>query len=190
MRKVCGVGIRGDVYVGKKPVREYILWKNMLQRCYSSKYHEVLPTYKGCTVSDNFIHYSYFNEWCKNQTGFDNIGWHLDKDLLVKNNKVYSEDKCVFLPAEVNVLLTNRKNFRGDLPVGVYYHESKKKYTASISYCGKQRQLGHFLTIDDAFCAYKKAKEEYMRSIADKWRDVIDERSYNALMRREISIND
>lgn len=32
-------------------------------------------------------------------------GWHLDKDILLKGNKVYSPETCAFVPAKINSLL-------------------------------------------------------------------------------------
>ena len=102
---VYGVGIIGAKYSPKingVQTKEYVLWKNMLRRCYSDSFKKQRPTYEGCKVSDNFLHYEYFYEWCHKQIGFTNKGFDLDKDLLVKGNKVYSEDTCVFLPQEID----------------------------------------------------------------------------------------
>ena len=102
---VYGVGILGDKYPAKANVvntKEYVLWTNMLKRCYSDSFKKRRPTYEGCEVSDNFKSFEYFYEWCHKQIGFDNDGngnpFHLDKDLLVKGNKVYSESTCVSMP--------------------------------------------------------------------------------------------
>ena len=119
---VYGVGVAGAKYqitVNGRNIKEYVLWKEMLRRCYSDNYKKRQPTYEGCEVSDKFKSYEYFYEWCNKQIGFDNEGWHLDKDLLVKGNKVYSEDSCVFIPSEINTLLIKCTASRGEHLIGV-----------------------------------------------------------------------
>ena len=95
-----GVGVVGDeiTKVNSKFLKEYDLWRGMLRRCYDTNLHKNHSTYLNCTVSDNFKHYPFFKGWCSKQIGFGNEGWHLDKDILFKGNKVYSEDTCCFVP--------------------------------------------------------------------------------------------
>ena len=50
--------------------------------------------------------------------------------------------------------------------------------------------VGRYKTELEAFSAYKKEKEKQLRYLADKWKDQIDERAYNALMNYEVSIDD
>ena len=95
------------VFVDGKKVKEYSLWQDMLKRCFSEKAQTHRPTYKGCNVSDNFLHYSFFYDWCQEQIGFGKVDengryWQLDKDLLFVGNKTYSETACVFVPQEIN----------------------------------------------------------------------------------------
>ena len=89
--------------VDGKSVKEYKLWTGMLERCFSENCQNKHPTYKGCNVSDNFLNYSYFYEWCQEQTGFGKVDekgryWELEKDLSFTGNKTYSETNCVFVP--------------------------------------------------------------------------------------------
>ena len=42
----------------------------------------------------------------------------------------------------------------------------------------------------EAFYAYKAAKEVYIKEVANKWRDKIDPRVYEALMNWEVSADD
>ena len=93
---VHGVGVLGTKYspsINGVQTKEYGLWVRMLQRCYSDACQKKQPTYEGCEVSDNFKSYEYFYEWCNNQVGFSVDGngnqFQLDKDLLIKGNKVY-----------------------------------------------------------------------------------------------------
>ena len=191
---VFGVGILGTNYhptVNGRNTKEYKLWNNMLQRCYSDTYKKKRPTYEGCKCSDNFLHYEYFYEWCHKQVGFNNEGWHLDKDLLIKGNKVYSEDSCIFLPQEINSLLVKCTASRGEHLIGVYWHNASKSFIAMVNKNkGKQEHLGLFNTELEAFDAYKKAKEAFIKEQANKWKGKIDERAYEALMNYQVEITD
>ena len=191
---VCGVGIVGTKYpptISGVHTKEYELWYSMLRRCYSEGFRKKQPTYEGCEVSDNFKSFEYFYEWCNEQMGFDNGGFELDKDLLTKGNKIYSENTCVFLPQEVNSLLTKRVASRGKHLIGVCWHSKGKAFVAQIRRNkGKPEHLGLFNTEIEAFKAYKKAKESFIKEQANKWKSQIDERAYNALMSYEVSIND
>lgn len=170
-------------------VKPYLLWVAMLQRCYGEAYKTSKPTYSDCTMSANFLNYSYFYEWCQNQTGFGKENWQLDKDILIRGNKTYHEDVCVFVPSDVNIFFTNRKNNRGDYPVGVNFHKKTGKYAASCSVSnGKRKHLGLFLTPHDAFLAYKPFKEALCKELALKWKSEIDNRVFDAMMIWEVSI--
>ena len=191
---VFGVGITGTKYpptINGVQTKEYVLWKHMLERCYSDTYKKKQPTYEGCEVSDKFKSYTYFYEWCNKQIGFDNEGWQLDKDLLTKGNKVYNENVCVFLPQEINSLLTKSTASRGKHLIGVCWYKKDKAFVARVNKNkGGSEYLGSFKTELEAFKAYKKAKESFIKEQANKWKDRIDERAYNALMNYEVSTND
>ena len=191
---VYGVGILGTKYppsMSGRNTKEYNLWQNMLQRCYSDTFQKKQPTYEGCKCSENFKYYEYFYEWCHKQIGFSNQGWHLDKDLLIKGNKVYSESTCVFLPKEINLLLIKRESLRGEYLIGVYWHKTNKAFAAQVSKSkGKQECLGYFNTEIEAFNAYKTAKEAFIKEQANEWKSQIDYRAYEALMNYTVEITD
>ena len=163
----------------------------MLQRCYSHTIKKKHPTYEGCEVSDNFKYYEYFYEWCHKQVGFNNQDWHLDKDLLIKGNKVYSESTCVFIPNDINTLLTKREASRGEYLIGVCWSNTHKAFKAQVSKSkGKSEHLGYFNTELEAFNAYKVAKESFIKEQAEKWKGKIDERAYEALINYTVEITD
>ena len=54
----------------------------------------------------------------------------------------------------------------------------------------QQLHLGFFKTVEDAFCAYKSAKEAYIKELAQKYITRIDVRAYNALMNYKVEITD
>ena len=189
---VCGVGVND----GKYPVRVkgkntpmYNLWRNVLTRCYDPKYQKRRPSYIGCSVGENFKNFSLFYVWAQKQIGFGQENYHLDKDLLIKGNKLYSEDTCVFLPRELNGLLPSCKAARGTLPVGVSDHRGGFRACCS-SGGSRSYHIGMFDTPELAFQAYKEAKEAFIKSQAEKWKALIDPRAFAALMAYEVSITD
>ena len=191
---VYGVGVLGTKYptrINDVQTKGYKLWTSMLERCYSDTYKKQRPTYEGCEVSENFKSYEYFYEWCQSQVGFGNQDWQLDKDLLIKGNKVYNEDSCVFIPQEINSLLIKSNASRGEHLIGVNWHKTNKAFVARVSKNkGKQEHLGYFNTEVEAFNAYKTAKESFIKEQAEKWKDKIDERAYEALMSYTVEITD
>ena len=191
---VYSVGILGAKYPSKVngvKTKEYTLWQNMLERCYSITLKKKKPTYESCEVSDNFKSYEYFYEWCHKQIGFGNEYWQLDKDLLIKGNRVYSESTCVFIPQEINKILVKREALRGEYLIGVCWHKRDKVFTAQVNKNkGKSEHLGYFNTELEAFNAYKTAKEAFIKEQADEWKGKIDDRAYEALMNYEVNGND
>jgi len=187
---VCGVGFNDKtrpVFVDGKPVKEYALWQQMLRRCFSEKYQTLYPTYKGCNVSDNFLRYSYFYDWCQEQIGFGKVdekgrSWCLDKDLLFVDNKTYSETTCVFVPQEINSFFTDRGNDRGEYHLGVNFDKASGKFKAQCRVNSKRQHLGYFNTPEEAFTVYKPFKEALCKQLALKWQPEIDERLFNAMM--------
>ena len=166
----------------------------MLRRCYNDSFKKKNQTYIDCEASDNFKSYEYFYEWCHKQIGFGNEGngnpFHLDKDLLVKGNKIYSESTCVFIPKEINQLLVKSTASRGDYLIGVTFEKSSGKFISQISVNGRNVKIGRFKTEIEAFEAYKEGKENVLRGLAEKWKSQIDPRAYEALINYEVNIDD
>ena len=191
---VYGVGITGTKYPPKingVNTKEYELWTGMLKRCYSDTCQKKHPTYIGCEVSNNFLYYEYFYDWCQKQVGFGNQVWHLDKDLLIKGNKIYSESTCVFIPSEINALLTKCVASRGEYLIGVSWYSKSKTFIAQVhKNKGMSEHLGYFKTELEAFNAYKQAKESFVKEQANNWKSEIDERAYEALMNYTVEITD
>ena len=191
---VYGVGFNDrtrPARVDGKRVKEYGLWQSMLERCFSEKLQTRYPTYKGCNVSDNFLNYSFFYDWCQEQIGFGKVDekgryWQLDKDLLFVGNKTYSETACVFVPQEINLFFIDRGNDRGEYPLGVHFDKASGKFKAYCNVNGSLQHLGRFNTPDEAFTVYKPFKENLCKQLALKWQSEIDERLFNAMMKWSI----
>jgi len=194
---VYGVGIIGNevTKINGKHTMEYDIWGNMLERCYNSDFHERHPTYISCEASDGFKIFKCFKEWCQNQIGFNCFSdesnpFVLDKDILIKGNKVYSPETCCFVPPEINSLLVKGNNIRGKYLIGVRFNKKLSKYQADVRKNGDKVYLGLYNTEIEAFQAYKKAKESYIEEVSCRWKDKIDEKVYKALLVWEIEEND
>lgn len=195
---VAGVGYNTSnmpTKVNGKHTPEYVMWREMLRRCYSAEFKSRFPCYDGCVVAVEWHDFKNFHGDLIKMTGYENIhlgrSYNLDKDLLLKGNKIYSKETCSIVPQEINKLITSRKSKRGKYPVGVHFSSSKGKFVVQISLDGKNNlHVGYFNDENSAFLAYKSAKESRIKELAEKHKNCISESVYLALINYEVSEND
>ena len=183
-----GVGYTGEgeykIKVNGKNSRAYDSWCRMMERAYSDNFKSKHLTYKEVTVCNEWHNFQNFAEWFYQQPNAGKKGFHLDKDLMVQGNKEYSPVACSFVPQQINALLTDRINYRGNLPLGV--GGEKGSFFVQISIFGKLKKIGNFSTPKEASIVYKKTKEDYVKSVAKLYKDSIHPLVYENLMTWEV----
>jgi len=187
-RSVNGVGYLGKYAHSKVNSLIYDKWGGMMDRCYSKNQEIESPSYLGVSVCKEWHNFENFVDWFeKIYNPVTMLGFHLDKDILVKGNKVYSPETCELVPPEINFCFVRADKRRGNLPIGV--SKSQNKFEAGIS-CGNSRIRKKFDTSTEAFLFYKEHKEAYIKELADKWKGCITERCYQAMYNYQVEITD
>lgn len=168
----------------------YPKWCGMRRRCNEKEWMGKYNAYVDCVICDEWDSFESFCEWAENPANGYIDGYHLDKDLLVKGNRVYSPNTCCFVPQEINSLVTNCRKKRGVYPIGV--SKSRNTYLAHLSCYSTHVCIGSFKTPEEAFQAYKHAKEQYVKELAESYfkEGKITEKVYHALMKYEVEITD
>ena len=184
---VCGVGFNDvgfQTKVDGKHIWQYKLWASMLKRCFDANCKQLQPTYEDVTCCSEWLSFANFFEWVNKEVGYKGkpVGFEIDKDIIVKGNKIYSPDACSLVPQAVNSLLNANGNARGDFPVGVCFDKHAGKYKARLRCFGKLKHLGYYTTIEDASFAYKVAKEAQIKIVATQYKDVLSPAVYESLM--------
>ena len=182
MNLIYGVGSTEGVITkeGGKHFNYYKAWFKMLRRCYGDdKFHK--EHYYDCTVSDVFKSLPKFKEWCDQQKGYLQSGWELDKDILVKGNKIYSPETCCFVPKEINSVFKQYKKRGVDLPQGVYLAKDGRSFFARCSIGGKHRSSKWTSSQQEANLLYQEFKREAVLVLAEKYKYELDNRVYEKL---------
>ena len=196
---VYGVGIVGEKYqshIGQRATKEYSAWKGIIQRSFDKEYKNEKSTYKNVTCCKEWLLFENFYEWIHNQSNFDkwlnNKNWHVDKDILKKGNKIYSPQTCCLVSQRVNALFIKDNAKRGSLPIGVT--KSQHRYTSQCRDAenNKTKYNGSYDTVEEAFEAYKKYKENVIKIVAQEEYDNgnITEECYRAMMLYSVEITD
>lgn len=144
----------------------YILWKNMLRRCYSGKD----ANYLDCMVADEWLSFLSFKKWVSRH---DWEGMQLDKDILFPGNRVYGPEFCVFVTSQLNTFLLDCRSSRGKWPVGVCWASREGKFLAQCSnpFAGGGKFLGYFECPNAAHEAWRSRKHELACIYADQQAD-------------------
>lgn len=187
-----GVGYHGLLYENSY-CESYQRWHYIMNRCYSKAVHELQPEYEGCTVCEEWHNYSNFKLWYDENSAwwrmFDEK-FEIDKDILIKGNKVYSPETVSFVPKLINSFFVRTVKNDRTYPLGVYYDKDKNKYRACVSFMGQSIKLGTFETVEDAFARYKVYKEDFIKDIAEQYKNRIPDKVYQSMMNWKVEIMD
>ena len=199
-RSIYGIGYLGEgkykVKENGKDARAYVVWHDMLKRCYSEKEHQKHPTYIGCEVSDEWHNFQNFAKWYyENYYKIEGERIDLDKDILVKHNKIYSPETCIFVPQAINKIFIKSDKARGKSVIGTTPRKYGK-YEVSCNLINpvtgksKREYLGLYDTQEKAFEVYKYYKEKNIKDVADYFKGQIPDKLYQAMYSYEVEIDD
>lgn len=163
----------------------YEIWSGMIKRCYSenTKVRSKTKSYRGVTVCKEWHNFQNFAEWFNNNLPDYNSA-ELDKDLKVIGNKEYSPTACSFVPYQINSLFGG-SNRVSELPRGVHFCNSKKKYVVQVK-AGeltkngnpKQTYLGAYDNLEEAKAIYVNTKVKIVHDLANMYKDILDNDVY------------
>jgi hypothetical protein len=198
---IYGIGITGCKYptkteINDRPTKEYSIWRSILERSFVEKIKEKQPTYKNVACCDEWINFENFYEWLHSQPNFDKWyngkRWAVDKDILIKGNKLYSPETCRLVPQNVNCLFLKREAERGSYPIGVHYTEDGFVARCRNPFLDTAEDLGCYSTPEKAFQAYKVYKGDIIKQVAEVEYKAgnITEECYQAMMEYEVEIDD
>lgn len=195
---IGSLGMKYPAYYEGKSTKEYSIWCVMMHRCFDEDFKIKYPAYKDVTCCKEWLCYENFFEWIIKQDNYDRWlqgkRWDIDKDILIKHNKIYSPDTCVLVPNYINTLFIRQETTRGNLPIGVRLHIINNNYVAQCRILGKSRQqhLGSYSSPEEAFQSYKNHKEKLIKQTAKEAYAIgeITKRCYEAMMKYEVEITD
>ena len=188
---VFGVGYNDvdfKIKFGGVVVWQYLVWRAMLGRCFSEVCKAKQPAYRDVSCCDTWLYFGNFLEWANKEVGYSGkpIGMQLDKDILTSGNKIYSPENCCFVPKAVNCLLTSCETARGEWPVGVSLYKQTGRFVSNLNRGGKLCSLGYYTTPEEAFAAYKIAKEAQIKLVALQHKAALKPAAFESLMNWEI----
>lgn len=148
----------------------YYTWASLMQRCFDNKLKLRNPTYKDVTCIEDWKYFTLFKAWMEAQNW---SGMALDKDIIVKGNKIYSPDNCAFVRKETNKFVIASDSARGEFPVGVSFYKPYQKFRAQCSnpFRKTTEHLGYFLTPEEAHESWRKRKHEFAQLVAETEND-------------------
>lgn len=166
-------------YIGMKQDYQepsYLLWKNVIQRCYNKKIHVYKPEYKDKSVCEEWLNYANFKLWYDEHfISAKNNQIDLDKDLLVQGNTNYSPETCVFLIHYQNLMFEGK---RGNC---VYVNKD-----GTFSVDGKKNNS--YKTYEEALEFVTVRQREKIESVAEKCKGTIPMCAYEAMLNWDVRL--
>jgi hypothetical protein len=93
------------------------------------------------------------------------------------------------VPKVINLLFVNRRNYRGCSPIGVK-QTSSGNFLVTYGHDCEVTHLGTFKSEEEAFQCFKLHKENHVKEMADRYKEYIPQKLYDALYKYEFEITD
>lgn len=155
----------------------YCVWRRMLNRCYNEKDREDNKTYEDCEACKEWHNYQNFAQWYEDN--YYTVGkgrMHLDKDILIKDNKLYSPDTCLIVPQRINMIFMGKTN-KWNLPSGISMSQTGKYITSYNT-----KHLGNLNTLEEAIAAHDKEKRIHIREVIESYGNKLPDKVVQALL--------
>ena len=118
----------------KKDKQIYKYWASMLKRCYDKNFLKNHPTYQECSVCKEWHNFTNFRKWYIENSYNINERITLDKDILIKGNKIYSPNTCLLVPVDINSLFI----YLYDNKIQIWKSKRNKQTYYIVKYEGKR----------------------------------------------------
>ena len=178
-------------YITLKSNTAYSIWNGIYIRCYKDN-----RVYDGSYMCDLWKNDkdSFVEWWHSEYYECEGESMAVDKDLLYPGNKEYAPDKCCIIPQTLNTMLSNCKKHKVkwksslNLPLGVRYDSKMKMYYGEIKPFGHDEiiKLSYWETPEQAFEEYKIHKQADILIMADKYKNKVPRKVYEALLKVEV----
>lgn len=175
-RGYLGVG-KYKAVVNGRITDQYNAWSNIILRCYSDKHRYLFESYPDCEICEEWCDFQVFAKWYDENYYQVEGRLHIDKDVLVKGNKIYSPDTCLLLPQRINMIFTSKPN-KWNLPSGISMSKSGKYIT---SYNGVH--LGLKNTLEEAVDTHDAAKRIHIKEVVEEYKTILPDKVRDALLR-------
>lgn len=182
--------IFGKGYLGKGDYKtsgnDYMSWYGIMRLCYEKQ--------DSCSTVDerwhNFQNFAYDISTLFGYSEYLEGDYVLEKSFFEKINSHYSLSTCYFVPNGLANVFNLMKSQRNSIyPIGVTKIKNGR-FIARFSIKDTYIHIGTYDSVNDAFFAYKGRKETHIKELAEKYKDRIDPKVYNALLNYTVEITD
>ena len=162
----------------------------------NDNYHISRPLSAGITICPEWMYFSNFYKWVNSQSNFPYLIQQsericVEKDILIKNNKLYSPLTCCLVPSSINALVCIHSTIRGKYPLGVTEACNGRyviaKWQNPITHQGEWSTVfpNTLEGIQKAFDVYKYNREKYI-SVCEFYQNPIDVKSAEEVLKLKI----
>lgn len=176
-KTLYGEGFLGEgafSQINKKKVKAHGVWREIIRRCYSDENKKTQASYKDCVVSEEWKNYSNFYKWYEDNLYECSDQLEVDKDILSKEEKIYSKETCLLIPRKINRFCLESKR-------GGAFLTPCNRWSAGIHRRENYIHVGNFDTFEEAEKEFIKCKNAVFQNLVEKYKKELPKHIYDKL---------